>query len=143
MQEKSPLEPAALERAAEITRIEPHTSEEISMLTSAGPIRESGSNQMESDQAAQTQFRASQLLNPWIAGDRRQLDYEMRRWREGNFALDSNDGRAELLSCLVQQMMDEPDLFAPRSEKMHLGVWIDLLMHLAHPDQTTSALSAD
>jgi hypothetical protein len=81
------------------------------------------------------QDKALRLLDPWIAGDRRRLEMEMGQWREGVFALNRacDEGREELLLCLVQQMLDEPDLFAPRSEKMQLGVWIDLLMHLAHP----------
>ena len=45
-----------------------------------------------------------------------------------------DEGQEELLLCLVQQMMDEPNLFAPRSAKLHLGVWIDLLVNLAEPD---------
>jgi hypothetical protein len=81
---------------------------------------------------------AAQLLDPWIAGDRRRLEFEMEKWRDGTLSLGrtgaDDDGRGELLLCLVQQMMGEPDLFAPRSEKMHLGVWVDLLVHLAHPE---------
>ncbi len=86
-----------------------------------------------------TRVMAERLLNPWIAGDKRRLESEMAKWREGVFTLQrqdvAEDGRGELLLCLVQQMMDEPDLFAPRSEKLHLGVWVDLLVHLAHPEK--------
>jgi hypothetical protein len=86
-----------------------------------------------------TSVMAERLLNPWIAGDRGRLEAEMGKWREGIFTLQpagsQDDGRAELLLCLVQQMINEPDLFAPRTEKMHLGVWVDLLVHLAHPEQ--------
>jgi hypothetical protein len=90
---------------------------------------------------SRSKAHALRLLNPWISGDRRTLEFELNRWREGTFGLnservdaESNDGREELLFCLVQQMVDEPDLFAPRDEKMHLGVWVDLLSHLAHPE---------
>jgi hypothetical protein len=82
-----------------------------------------------------TQIRAARLLDAWIAGDRRRLDYELKRWRSGDVAVSEGiDGRAELLDCLVQQMMDEPDLFAPRTARLHLGVWIDMLVHLAEPE---------
>src|SRR5579872_7068831 len=29
---------------------------------------------------------ALRLLNPWISGDRRTLEFELRRWRDGAFA---------------------------------------------------------
>ena len=82
----------------------------------------------------ETQIRASRLLDAWIAGDRQRLDYELSHWREGDFAMEGDDGREELLLCLVRQMMDEPDLFAPRTAKLHLGVWVDMLVHLAELD---------
>jgi hypothetical protein len=108
------------------------------MFTSSATIELSeGDNMAAEDESQATHLRAIRLLDPWIAGDRRRLDYEMRQWNEGTFELDGDDGRAELLFCLVQQMIDEPDLFAPRSEKLHLGVWVDLLMHLAHPELST------
>jgi hypothetical protein len=120
---------------AEITRISRYTSEEIGMFTNSATIEHSeGDIMAPEDESQTTHLRAVRLLDPWIAGDRRRLDYEMRQWSEGGFELDGDDGRAGLLFCLVQQMMDEPDLFAPRSEKLHLGVWVDLLMHLAHPE---------
>jgi hypothetical protein len=90
----------------------------------------------------ETQIRAARLLDAWIAGDRHRLDYELSHWREGDFAAqgedgeEGEDGREELLLCLVRQMMDEPDLFAPRTAKLHLGVWIDMLAHLARPESS-------
>jgi len=84
----------------------------------------------------ETQIRAARLLDAWIAGDRRRLDYELSQWHEGDFAAQGEDGREELLLCLVRQMMDEPDLFAPRTAKLHLGVWIDMLAHLARPESS-------
>jgi hypothetical protein len=83
-----------------------------------------------------TQLKAARLLDSWISGDRRGLDHELNDWREGRLIETdpTDEGREDLLRCLVEQMMDEPDLFAPRGEKLHLGVWVDLLVHLAHPE---------
>jgi hypothetical protein len=88
-----------------------------------------------------TQRKAERLLDSWIAGDRRRLDCELQQWRDGKLTEKDpeDEGREELLRCLVEQMMEEPDLFAPRREKMHLGVWVDLLLHLAHPELTEPA----
>lgn len=94
----------------------------------------------------ETQIRAGRLLDAWIAGDRRRLDYELSRCQErdfparGNEDRDCEDGSEELLLCLVQQMMNEPNLFAPRSVNLHLGVWIDLLAHMARPESSLSEM---
>jgi hypothetical protein len=77
-----------------------------------------------------TQLKATRLLDAWVAGDRRALEYELSQWRAMDLEIEGAEEREHLLFCLVQQMMDEPDLFAPRSEKLHLGVWVDLLTHL-------------
>jgi hypothetical protein len=77
-----------------------------------------------------TQLKATRLLDAWVAGDRRALEFELNQWRAIDLGIESGEEREYLLLCLVQQMMDEPDLFAPRSEKLHLGVWVDLLTHL-------------
>ncbi|HYA17021.1 MAG TPA: hypothetical protein VEF06_06125 [Bryobacteraceae bacterium] len=92
-----------------------------------------------------TQRKAGRLLDSWIAGDRRRLDDELQQWRDGKLTEKDpeDEGREELLRCLVEQMMEEPDLFAPRSEKMHLGVWVDLLLHLAHPELAEPAAVLD
>jgi hypothetical protein len=84
------------------------------------------------------QVRAASLLDAWIAGDRQRLDYELNEWREGDLAMEGegDDSREELLLCVVRQMMDEPDLYASRSEKLHLGVWIDILTRLAGHEDT-------
>ena len=77
---------------------------------------------------------AARLLDAWIAGDRRRLCYELSLWREGELAAESGDDRWELLLGIVRQMMGEPDLFAPRQQKLHLGIWFDLLAHLAETE---------
>jgi hypothetical protein len=89
--------------------------------------------------ATKTQVLALRLLDAWIAGDRRRLDDELKRCaglsggaaQSGEATTGIDDEREELLQYLAQQMMDEPDLFAPRTSKLHLGVWIDMLVHLA------------
>jgi hypothetical protein len=80
-----------------------------------------------------TRVRAARLLDAWIAGDRQRLNFELSHWREGDLAMndEGHGGRGELLLCVVRQMMDEPDLYASRTEKLHLGVWLDLLSHLS------------
>jgi hypothetical protein len=82
--------------------------------------------------ATKTQVLALRLLDAWIAGDRRRLDDELKCCAGlSDGTTEINDEREELLHYLAQQMMDEPDLFAPRNAKLHLGVWIDMLVHLA------------
>ena len=78
-----------------------------------------------------SQVQAAQLLDAWVAGDRRRLDHLFNQCREENFIGERQDGREELLQYLALQMKNEPDLFAPRTTKPHLGVWIDTLKHLA------------
>jgi hypothetical protein len=79
-----------------------------------------------------TSARAARLLDAWVGGDRGRLDYELSQFRKGDCPIEADD-RDDLLCFLAQQMMDEPDLFAPRTTKLHLGVWVDMLVHLAHP----------
>lgn len=99
------------------------------MLTDSGKIDTASAQ-------ASTQLKARRLLDSWVAGDRYRLELELRLWAESRFApvATDGDGREDLLGCLIDQMMGETDLFAPRSEKLHLGVWVDLLVHLAHPE---------
>jgi hypothetical protein len=97
----------------------------------ARPVRES------------SQIRAARLLDAWIAGDRERLDFELSQWRDGDLVMrgspsasSNDDGRDELLLCVVRQMMSEPDLYASRSERIHLGVWMDMLAHLAESENS-------
>jgi hypothetical protein len=106
------------------------------MEVSAVEIDVNESNQTRIRRSETTQVRAARLLDAWIAGDRLRLDYELSQWREGDLAMDGEggDSRKELLLCVVRQILDEPDLYASRSEKLPLGVWIDMLTHLAEPE---------
>ena len=111
------------------TRNQSPDAEMSSMVTHPGTIEQALGT-------TSTQLKAQRLLDFWVSGDQRRLEAELRHWRDHgiNQAVSNEDGPADLLRCLVSQMMDEPDLFAPRSEKLHLGVWVDLLVHLAHPE---------
>ena len=73
-----------------------------------------------------TSARAARLLDAWVGGDRGRLDYELSQFRMGDSPMEADD-REDLLCFLARQMMDEPDLFAPRTTKLHLGVWVDML----------------
>ena len=111
------------------TRIGPPGTEMEGMLTESGMI-------VTACRPASTQLKARRLLDSWVSGDRQRLELELRLWQAGRraaVAMD-DDGREDLLGCLVDQMTGEPDLFALRSDKLHLGVWVDLLVHLAHPE---------
>jgi hypothetical protein len=81
-----------------------------------------------------SRLRAARLLDAWVSGDRRRLTRELSDLAapgSGCEGGETNDGREELLLCVVRQMRSEPDLYASRAEKLHLGVWLDLLAHLS------------
>lgn len=111
------------------TRIGPPGTEMGDMLTGSRTID-------TAPPPVSTQLKARRLLDSWVSGDRQRLELELRLWQEVRLepVAADDDGREDLLGCLVDQMMGEPDLFAPRAEKLHLGVWVDLLVHLAHPE---------
>jgi hypothetical protein len=117
------------ERHKAFTRIEPLRAEMRDMVTGSGMI------DMPLKRTS-TQLKAGRLLDSWVSGDRRSLEHELRQEcdSEPEDGSPEGEGREELLRCLVDQMREEADLFAPRTEKMHLGVWVDLLVHLAHPE---------
>ena len=84
-----------------------------------------------------TRVRAARLLDAWVAGDRQRLAFELNSLTaqgEECDDLENEDGREELLHCVARQMMSEPDLYGSRAEKLHLGVWLDLLAHLSARD---------
>jgi len=81
-----------------------------------------------------SRVRAARLLDVWVSGDQQRLIIELTDMANpgtGSEAEETDKGREELLLCVVRQMMNEPDLYASRAEKLHLGVWLDLLAHLA------------
>jgi hypothetical protein len=84
-----------------------------------------------------TRARAARLLDAWVAGDRQRLAFELNNLAvQGGECEDAEneDGREELLLCVARQMLSEPDLYGSRAEKLHLGVWLDLLAHLSARD---------
>ena len=85
-------------------------------------------------QRERSRVRAARLLDAWIAGDRRRLDHELSYHVDGDPAQNHEDEREELLLSLMRQMRSEPDLYASRAEKLHLGVWFDILARLAEPE---------
>jgi hypothetical protein len=111
---------AAEEKAMEISLVEIRGNKDEQVAVLGAPLK--------------SQILAARLLDAWIAGDCRRLNYELRQWNQDDFHVGDEDDRLEVLRSLVQQMAAEPDLFAPRAEKLHLGVWIDLLEHLAKPE---------
>lgn len=105
------------------------------MEASTAEIQTSGREPILIRQTGESsQVRAARLLDPWIAGDRQRLDFELSQWRDCDQLAEREDGREELLLCVVRQMMNEPDLYASRTEKLQIGVWLDMLTHLAQPE---------
>ncbi len=110
-------------------------AEERVMEASTAEIHASGREPIRIRQTGEgSQVRAARLLDAWIAGDRQQLDYELGQWRDDDLLSEREDGREELLLCVVRQMMNEPDLYASRTEKLQIGVWLDMLTRLAEPE---------
>jgi hypothetical protein len=120
---------AAEEKTMEISLVETRVNKDEQVTVLCAPLN--------------SQILATRLLDAWIAGDYRRLDYELRPWKQDDFHAGDEDDRLEVLRSLVEQMAAEPDLFAPRAEKLHLGVWIDLLEHLAKPERATGVTYGD
>ena len=103
------------------------------METNAGEHRSKTPEQRRCGLRTRTanQAQAAQLLDAWIAGDRRRLDQIFSQFRETDLIGEGQGDREELLLCIALQMKSAPSLFEPRIAKPQLGVWIDMLTHLA------------
>lgn len=84
------------------------------------------------DNGCSSQILAAMLLDAWLSGDRCRLLWEVDR--TAALRPVPADGaecdRMEILAGIAYEMASA-DLFAPRTENARIGVWMDLLDHLA------------